>query len=131
MAGRALGCDVNHATQHVQARRGRGNSLCPSSLPLVTFIPWLAMDMKHITTGFCSEHTKETVAYAVKEGLEWMDDNQEAVTEELNDKLKEIEDICNCTIVGHWTAARPVGTQNLPIVTQWVWLVMNSTFGET
>mmetsp|Transcript_17432 Transcript_17432/g.48426 ORF Transcript_17432/g.48426 Transcript_17432/m.48426 type:complete len:655 (+) Transcript_17432:114-2078(+) len=42
-----------------------------------------------------SEDDKETVANAVKEALEWMDDNQEAEVDEYNDKLKEVEDVCN------------------------------------
>merc|ERR1712182_41812 len=38
---------------------------------------------------------KETIDEAVKDVLEWMDENQDAETEDYHDKLKEIEGICN------------------------------------
>eukprot|EP00894_Picocystis_sp_ML_P004228 jgi/Pico_ML_1/54745/g613.t1 len=38
---------------------------------------------------------KTTIEDAVKETLEWLDDNQEASKEDYEDKLKEIEGICN------------------------------------
>jgi len=41
------------------------------------------------------ESDKSTIQDAVKEVLEWLDENQEADTEEYEEKLKEIEGICN------------------------------------
>ncbi|CAL6302945.1 unnamed protein product [Bathycoccus prasinos] len=41
------------------------------------------------------ESDKSTIEDAVKEVLEWLDENQEADTEEYEEKLKEIEGICN------------------------------------
>ena len=41
------------------------------------------------------ESDKSTIQDAVKEVLEWLDENQEADTEESEEKLKEIEGICN------------------------------------
>lgn len=41
------------------------------------------------------EEDKETIESAVKEALEWLDDNQSAEKEEFEDKLKELEGICN------------------------------------
>mmetsp|Transcript_1372 Transcript_1372/g.8501 ORF Transcript_1372/g.8501 Transcript_1372/m.8501 type:complete len:633 (+) Transcript_1372:294-2192(+) len=38
---------------------------------------------------------KTTIEDAVKETLEWLDDNQEASKEDYEDKLKEIEGVCN------------------------------------
>ncbi|KAK8686115.1 hypothetical protein V6N13_125142 [Hibiscus sabdariffa] len=38
---------------------------------------------------------KEKVETAVKEALEWLDDNQSAEKEEYEDKLKEVEAVCN------------------------------------
>merc|ERR1712093_163061 len=42
-----------------------------------------------------SEEDKETVEEAVKETLEWLDDNQEAEKEEFEAKQKELEQIAN------------------------------------
>lgn len=41
------------------------------------------------------EDDKEKVSEAVQEALDWMDENQEAEAEEYQEKLKELEDICN------------------------------------
>lgn len=41
---------------------------------------------------------KETITTAVKEALEWLEENQDAEAEEFKDKLKEVEDICNPVI---------------------------------
>lgn len=38
---------------------------------------------------------KETIETAVKEGMEWMDDNQSAEKEDFEDKLKEVQGICD------------------------------------
>lgn len=38
---------------------------------------------------------KEKVEAATKEALEWMDDNQSAEKEEYEEKLKEVEAVCN------------------------------------
>jgi len=41
------------------------------------------------------EDDKNTIEEAVKEALDWLDDNQNAEKEEYEEKLKEIEGICN------------------------------------
>lgn len=41
------------------------------------------------------EEDKETIETAVKEALEWLDDNQAAEKEEYEEKLKEVEGVCN------------------------------------
>ena len=38
---------------------------------------------------------KEKVDAALKEALEWLDDNQNAEKEDYDEKLKEVEDVCN------------------------------------
>ena len=38
---------------------------------------------------------KEKIEMAVKEALEWMDDNQSAEKEDYDEKLKEVEAVCN------------------------------------
>ncbi|KAI3433911.1 hypothetical protein D9Q98_003713 [Chlorella vulgaris] len=38
---------------------------------------------------------KEKVEAAVKDGLEWLDENQEAEKEDYEEKLKEVQDICS------------------------------------
>lgn len=38
---------------------------------------------------------KEKIETATKEALEWMDDNQNAEKEEYDEKLKEVEAVCN------------------------------------
>eukprot|EP00475_Leptophrys_vorax_P001099 TRINITY_DN10573_c0_g1_i3.p2 TRINITY_DN10573_c0_g1~~TRINITY_DN10573_c0_g1_i3.p2 ORF type:complete len:226 (+),score=46.82 TRINITY_DN10573_c0_g1_i3:187-864(+) len=45
--------------------------------------------------GKISDEDKETIETAVKEALEWMDDNQSAEKEEYEEKLKEVEGVCN------------------------------------
>merc|ERR1712146_280922 len=42
-----------------------------------------------------SEEDKETLEEAVKETLDWLDDNQEADAEEYSEKQKELEGIAN------------------------------------
>ncbi|KAG2483308.1 hypothetical protein HYH03_017811 [Edaphochlamys debaryana] len=41
------------------------------------------------------EDDKEKITAAVKEALEWLDENPDAEPEEYKDKLKEVEDVCN------------------------------------
>merc|ERR1711966_526858 len=41
------------------------------------------------------EDDKSTIEEAIKETLDWLDDNQDAEKEEYEEKLKEIEGICN------------------------------------
>jgi len=41
------------------------------------------------------EEDKTTIEEAVKEGLEWLDDNADAEKEEYEEKLKEVEGVCN------------------------------------
>ncbi|KAG2435340.1 hypothetical protein HXX76_007413 [Chlamydomonas incerta] len=41
------------------------------------------------------EEDKEKITAAVKEALEWLDENPDADTPEYKDKLKEVEDVCN------------------------------------
>ena len=38
---------------------------------------------------------KEKIEMAMKEALEWMDDNQSAEKEDYDEKLKEVEAVCN------------------------------------
>ncbi|KAG8368741.1 hypothetical protein BUALT_Bualt15G0077500 [Buddleja alternifolia] len=38
---------------------------------------------------------KESIENALKEAIEWMDDNQNAEKDELDEKMKELESICN------------------------------------
>lgn len=38
---------------------------------------------------------KEKIKEAVKEALEWLDDNQDAETDDYQEKLKEVEAVCN------------------------------------
>jgi heat shock protein 5 len=45
--------------------------------------------------GKISEEDKETISEAVKEALEWMDDNREASKEDYQQKLKDLEGKCN------------------------------------
>nr|GEU94731.1 luminal-binding protein 5 [Tanacetum cinerariifolium] len=44
------------------------------------------------------EDEKEKIETATKEALEWMDDNQSAEKEEYDEKLKEVEAVCNPVI---------------------------------
>eukprot|EP00198_Chlamydomonas_reinhardtii_P012547 XP_001701884.1 binding protein 2 [Chlamydomonas reinhardtii] len=41
------------------------------------------------------EEDKEKITAAVKEALEWLDENPDADTSEYKDRLKEVEDVCN------------------------------------
>jgi len=41
------------------------------------------------------EEDKEAIEEAVQEALDWMDENQEAEKEEYDEKLKEVEGVCN------------------------------------
>lgn len=41
------------------------------------------------------ESDKEKIDAALKEALEWLDDNQNAEKEDFEEKLKEVEDVCN------------------------------------
>ena len=41
---------------------------------------------------------KEKIQAALKESLDWLDDNQNAETEEYDEKLKEVEAVCNPVI---------------------------------
>eukprot|EP00500_Bicosoecida_sp_ms1_P001546 CAMPEP_0203806632 /NCGR_PEP_ID=MMETSP0115-20131106/597_1 /ASSEMBLY_ACC=CAM_ASM_000227 /TAXON_ID=33651 /ORGANISM="Bicosoecid sp, Strain ms1" /LENGTH=662 /DNA_ID=CAMNT_0050715295 /DNA_START=72 /DNA_END=2060 /DNA_ORIENTATION=- len=45
--------------------------------------------------GKISEEDKETIEEAVQEALDWLDENEEADTEELKEKQKELEGIVN------------------------------------
>merc|ERR1712196_238677 len=45
--------------------------------------------------GKISAEDKDTVSEAVKEALEWLDDNQEAEEEDYEEKQKEVEKIVN------------------------------------
>ncbi|GIL68671.1 hypothetical protein Vafri_21913 [Volvox africanus] len=45
--------------------------------------------------GKIDEDDKEKVLTAVKEALEWLDENSDAEPEDYKDKLKEVEDVCN------------------------------------
>jgi len=38
---------------------------------------------------------KETISKAVSEAIEWLDDHKEATKEELDEKKKELEGVCN------------------------------------
>jgi heat shock protein 5 len=42
-----------------------------------------------------SDEDKETIEDAVKNTIEWLDDNRSASTEEYSDKQKELEGVCN------------------------------------
>lgn len=41
---------------------------------------------------------KEKIENTLKEALEWLDDNQNAEKDEFDEKLKEVEDVCNPVI---------------------------------
>jgi heat shock protein 5 len=53
------------------------------------------------------EDDKESIEAAIKETLEWMDDNQSAEKEEYEEKLKEVEGVCNPIISKLYQAAGP------------------------
>jgi heat shock protein 5 len=48
---------------------------------------------------------KETIETAMKEALEWLDDNQSAEKEDFQEKLKEVEGICNPIVTKLYQAA--------------------------
>jgi heat shock protein 5 len=48
---------------------------------------------------------KETIETAVKEALEWLDDNQSAEKEDFEEKLKEVEGVCNPIITKIYQAS--------------------------
>lgn len=54
-----------------------------------------------------SDEDRETIEEAVKEALEWLDDNQEAEKEEYDDKQKEVEDIANPIIQNAYQESSP------------------------
>ncbi|GAQ88297.1 Molecular chaperones HSP70/HSC70 [Klebsormidium nitens] len=54
-----------------------------------------------------SEDDKESIEAAIKDTLEWMDDNQSADKEEYEEKLKEVEGVCNPIISKLYQAAGP------------------------
>ncbi|GIL83468.1 hypothetical protein Vretimale_11174 [Volvox reticuliferus] len=45
--------------------------------------------------GKIDEDDKEKVLAAVKEALEWLDENSDAETEDYKEKLRDVEDVCN------------------------------------
>ena len=51
-----------------------------------------------------SEEDKETLEEAIKEALEWLDDNQEAEKEDYDDKQKELEAVANPIISAAYQA---------------------------
>eukprot|EP00898_Chlorokybus_atmophyticus_P002387 jgi/Chlat1/3149/Chrsp21S03378 len=51
------------------------------------------------------EDDKEAIESAVKEALDWLDDNQSAEKEDYDDKLKEVEKTCNPIITKIYQAA--------------------------
>merc|ERR1712196_328909 len=55
--------------------------------------------------GKISDEDKETVSEAVKEALEWLDDNQEAEKEDYETKQKEVEGIVNPIMQNVYQAA--------------------------
>ncbi|GFR49496.1 hypothetical protein Agub_g11414 [Astrephomene gubernaculifera] len=51
------------------------------------------------------EDDKEAISTAVKEALEWLDENPDAEPEDYKDKLKEVEDVCNPIITKIYQAS--------------------------
>ncbi|GFR49493.1 hypothetical protein Agub_g11411, partial [Astrephomene gubernaculifera] len=51
------------------------------------------------------EEDKEAISTAVKEALEWLDENPDAEPEDYKDKLKEVEDVCNPIITKIYQAS--------------------------
>jgi len=45
--------------------------------------------------GKLSDEDQETIEEAVREVIDWLDDNAEAELEDYQEKLKEVEGICN------------------------------------
>jgi len=54
-----------------------------------------------------SDEDRETIEEAVKEALEWLDDNQEAEKEDYEDKQKEIETVANSIIQNAYQESSP------------------------
>ena len=54
-----------------------------------------------------SDEDRETIEEAVKEALEWLDDNQEAEKEDYEDKQKEIETVANPIIQNAYQESSP------------------------
>ena len=48
--------------------------------------------------GKIDSDDKEKIESALKEALEWLDDNQNAEKEDFDEKLKEVEEVCNPVI---------------------------------
>jgi len=48
---------------------------------------------------------KETIEEAVQEALDWLDDNQDAEKEDFEDKLKEVENVCQPIVSKVYAAA--------------------------
>ncbi|CAK9197333.1 unnamed protein product [Sphagnum troendelagicum] len=55
---------------------------------------------------------KETIETAVKEALEWLDDNQSAEKEDFEEKLKEVEGVCNPIITKIYQASGGPGADS-------------------
>jgi heat shock protein 5 len=52
-----------------------------------------------------SAEDKETIETAMKEALEWLDENQSAEKEDFQEKLKEVEGVCNPIVTKLYQAA--------------------------
>ncbi|KAH8948244.1 hypothetical protein BDL97_11G084900 [Sphagnum fallax] len=55
---------------------------------------------------------KETIETTVKEALEWLDDNQSAEKEDFEEKLKEVEGVCNPIITKIYQASGGPGADS-------------------
>ncbi len=53
-----------------------------------------------------SEEEKKTVLDAVKEGMEWLDENSDAEADEYKDKLKEVRGVWGMMPGFRWAQAR-------------------------
>lgn len=49
----------------------------------------------HQIGGKISAEDKETISNALKETIEWMDEHKEATKDEMDEKRKELEKVCN------------------------------------
>mmetsp|Transcript_26715 Transcript_26715/g.85777 ORF Transcript_26715/g.85777 Transcript_26715/m.85777 type:complete len:393 (-) Transcript_26715:81-1259(-) len=58
------------------------------------------------------EEDKTSIEEAVKEALEWLDDNQSAEKEEYEEKLKEVEGVCNPIVSKVYQAAGGEGGED-------------------
>ena len=56
-----------------------------------------------------SDDDKKSIEKAVDEAMEWLDSNQLAEVDELEDKQKEIEQICSPIISKMYQAGMPYG----------------------